>query len=177
MLFPPAVLAKTFIGSFLFMSPERIKHEPYSYSSDIWSLGLVLLECALGRYPYSSLSEGGKDGGASQIAMVLTITEGDEPLPGPDSGFSPEFRSFLAKCIVKDPAKRASAAELLEEPWFEKHGVLSLEDAVEKTRAWLESAGFKDEYTHLRGVKTAPTGAATGPGPGTGTAATGAGAH
>lgn len=34
-----AVLAKTFIGSFKYMSPERIMHQPYDYASDIWSLG------------------------------------------------------------------------------------------------------------------------------------------
>lgn len=35
-----------------YMSPERIKGEEYSYDSDMWSLGLTLVECALGRYPY-----------------------------------------------------------------------------------------------------------------------------
>lgn len=34
-----AVLAKTFIGTFKYMSPERILHQPYGYASDIWSLG------------------------------------------------------------------------------------------------------------------------------------------
>ncbi|RYH05285.1 hypothetical protein EON65_45140 [archaeon] len=31
-----------------YMSPERIRNRPYSYMSDIWSLGLVLIECATG---------------------------------------------------------------------------------------------------------------------------------
>lgn len=34
-------LAKTFTGTLTYMSPERITHKNYSYSSDIWSLGLV----------------------------------------------------------------------------------------------------------------------------------------
>ena len=34
------------------MSPERISGKPYSYDSDIWSLGLSLVECASGRFPY-----------------------------------------------------------------------------------------------------------------------------
>lgn len=42
----------TFVGTFKYMSPERIQRKPYSYSSDIWSLGIVLLETATGRYPY-----------------------------------------------------------------------------------------------------------------------------
>ena len=42
----------TFVGTFKFMSPERIQHEPYGYASDIWSLGLSIVECVTGQYPY-----------------------------------------------------------------------------------------------------------------------------
>ncbi|CAM9736315.1 unnamed protein product [Discosporangium mesarthrocarpum] len=38
-----ASLAETWVGTYLYMSPERINQEPYSYPSDIWSLGLVEL--------------------------------------------------------------------------------------------------------------------------------------
>jgi mitogen-activated protein kinase kinase 1 len=40
------------VGTVTYMSPERIKGDEYSFDSDIWSLGLTLVECALGRYPY-----------------------------------------------------------------------------------------------------------------------------
>jgi mitogen-activated protein kinase kinase 1 len=39
------------------MSPERIAGKNYSYSSDIWSLGLVIFELATGRHPYMDTSE------------------------------------------------------------------------------------------------------------------------
>ena len=42
----------TFVGTFKYMSPERIQNHPYSYMSDIWSLDLVLMECATGLYPF-----------------------------------------------------------------------------------------------------------------------------
>jgi len=38
-----------------YMSPERINGDEYSFDSDMWSLGLTLVECALGRYPYPPL--------------------------------------------------------------------------------------------------------------------------
>lgn len=58
-----ASIAKTNIGCQSYMAPERISGGgmaqvgaggggTYSVQSDIWSLGLSIIECALGRYPY-----------------------------------------------------------------------------------------------------------------------------
>lgn len=46
--------AKTFVGTLIYMAPERIESEAYSYPSDIWSLGLSLLTIAHGEFPYST---------------------------------------------------------------------------------------------------------------------------
>lgn len=43
--------ANTFVGTITYMSPERINGDRYSYSSDIWSLGMTLLTTALGKLP------------------------------------------------------------------------------------------------------------------------------
>ena len=40
------------VGTVTYMSPERIRGDKYSFDSDIWSLGLTLVECAIGRFPY-----------------------------------------------------------------------------------------------------------------------------
>ena len=59
-----ASIAKTNIGCQSYMAPERIASGgvaqaganpgggTYSVQSDIWSLGLTIIECAMGRYPY-----------------------------------------------------------------------------------------------------------------------------
>lgn len=57
-----ASIAKTNIGCQSYMAPERISgggmaqsgnaEGTYSVQSDVWSLGLTVIECALGRYPY-----------------------------------------------------------------------------------------------------------------------------
>jgi len=52
-----ASFARTFVGTIQYMSPARIKGALHSTKSDIWSLGLVILECALGKYPYNSQEE------------------------------------------------------------------------------------------------------------------------
>lgn len=47
----PLNRAHTFVGTVTYMSPERINGDGYSYSSDIWSLGMSLLTTALGKLP------------------------------------------------------------------------------------------------------------------------------
>ncbi len=42
----------SWVGTIAYMSPERFKGEQYTSDTDIWSLGLTILECALGRFPY-----------------------------------------------------------------------------------------------------------------------------
>merc|ERR1719453_1603549 len=49
-------MAKTFIGTATYMSPERCMGEDYSLSSDIWSFGMVVFELATGRYPFHDVS-------------------------------------------------------------------------------------------------------------------------
>merc|ERR1712110_9265 len=44
-------MANTFVGTRSYMSPERLQGSQYSVSSDLWSLGLSLLEISLGIYP------------------------------------------------------------------------------------------------------------------------------
>jgi len=51
-------IADTFVGTSTYMSPERIQGAPYTVKSDVWSLGISLIELALGRFPFSeSLSD------------------------------------------------------------------------------------------------------------------------
>lgn len=56
-------MCRTFVGTYKYMSPERMKSEKYSYSSDIWSLGLVLMECGTNVYPYRVSTAGRREGG------------------------------------------------------------------------------------------------------------------
>jgi len=43
---------KTYTGTLCYMSPERLDNKEYGYPSDIWSLGVVLFEMAVGVHPY-----------------------------------------------------------------------------------------------------------------------------
>ncbi|KAK6175710.1 dual specificity mitogen-activated protein kinase kinase 1 [Patella vulgata] len=44
-------MANSFVGTRSYMAPERLQGTHYSVQSDVWSLGLSLVEMAIGRYP------------------------------------------------------------------------------------------------------------------------------
>jgi mitogen-activated protein kinase kinase len=54
-------IADTFVGTSTYMSPERIQGAQYTVKSDVWSLGISLIELALGRFPFSESSDDDSD--------------------------------------------------------------------------------------------------------------------
>lgn len=99
-------------GTPMYMSPEVIKGENPGRAGavDVWSLGCVILEMASGRRPWASLD--------NEWAIMYNIAQGNPPqLPTSDQ-LSEQGLDFLKRCFVRDPKKRASAAELLQHDWI-----------------------------------------------------------
>ncbi|GAM26482.1 hypothetical protein SAMD00019534_096570 [Acytostelium subglobosum LB1] len=117
--------AVTWVGTVVYMSPERISGKSYSYDSDIWSLGLTILECALGRYPYIRDDNNGtmltvESMGLNFWTLLDFIIKEPVPFLPPDR-FSVEFCSFISDCLQKEPEERPSAASLLRHPFIKKY--------------------------------------------------------
>jgi len=101
---------RTECGTFTYMSPERIQGFEYSYPSDVWSLGLLLVESATGRYPYREKESG------MQMELLAAIL--DRPPPTLPDEMSTEFHDFIQRCLRKNPHERANVQLLLEHPWL-----------------------------------------------------------
>lgn len=116
----------SFVGTCAYMSPERFDPDgnggEYGYAADIWSLGLTLLECAIGRFP--CLKPGEKP---DWPTLMYAICWGEPPSPPADA--SPEFRSFIMLCLQKESIRRPSAEMLISHPFVRKYegqpGVIS----------------------------------------------------
>ncbi|GAA5821569.1 hypothetical protein JCM3770_006828 [Rhodotorula araucariae] len=109
-------LAKTNIGCQSYMAPERIKGESqgavvsYSAASDVWSLGLSVIEAAVGTYPYPPETY------TNVFAQLTAIVHGDPPtLP---ARYSRAAHEFVAACLIKDAARRPTYRQLIDSEWL-----------------------------------------------------------
>ncbi|KRX06801.1 Protein kinase-like domain [Pseudocohnilembus persalinus] len=120
----------TWVGSIGYMSPERLNGEPYNNNTDIWSLGLLLLECKLGRNP---LVGDGKGGVFDMLSQINTFEFPELP-----ENTSKLFFDFVKACMVKDPKIRPTSEQLLQHQFILKFQ--KKRDAVrENFSQWLQT--------------------------------------
>lgn len=126
----PRQQQKTMTGTPMYMSPEVIRGDApatsrFSGAADIWSLGCVILEMATGRRPWSTLD--------NEWAIMYNIAQGNPPQLPTEGQLSEMGIDFLKKCFERDPAKRSSAAELLQHPWIVEIRRLVVDDPDPQT--------------------------------------------
>ncbi|TVT99965.1 hypothetical protein EJB05_54636, partial [Eragrostis curvula] len=129
-------------GTCAYMSPERLDPEGFGagagcdFASDVWALGVVLLECHVGRFPLVAAGER-----PDWAALMVAVCFGGAPeVP---VAASPEFRSFVRRCLEKDWRRRATVEELLGHPF-----VAGTRPSWFANNDWL--ANFDDEQTSQR---------------------------
>lgn len=123
-------MANSFVGTRSYMSPERLQGTHYSVQSDIWSLGLSLVEMAIGMYPIPPPDIRTLDAiliNDGQSAANQTIIEPrsmaifelldyivNEPPPKLEHPtFTANFKDFVDKCLKKNPEERADLKSLM----------------------------------------------------------------
>lgn len=113
-------LADTFVGTSTYMAPERIQGGAYTVRSDVWSVGLTVMELAVGRFPFdTSESSAGDRASAGPMGILdllqQIVHEPSPKLPKSDA-FPPILHEFVAKCLLKRPEERPTPRELYVRP-------------------------------------------------------------
>mmetsp|Transcript_7180 Transcript_7180/g.7280 ORF Transcript_7180/g.7280 Transcript_7180/m.7280 type:complete len:240 (-) Transcript_7180:50-769(-) len=110
------------------MSPERLLGEPYDSSGDVWSVGIMMVQLWLKRYPF-------EDNISSPIDL-LTELEGIQ-LDKVLKGFPPLMADMIRNMLVQNAENRFTCISLLESPWFQDMGVGDIRDAQQTVEVWL----------------------------------------
>ncbi len=135
--------ANTFIGTSYYMAPERITGQSYTITSDVWSLGVTLLEVAQHRFPFpADGTEMQPRAGLIDLLTYIVTQQIPKLKDEPDNGikWSENFKYFIECWYVsllapihshlgrtntccldsleKDPLRRATPWRMLEHPWM-----------------------------------------------------------
>ena len=94
--------ANTIVGTPYYLSPEIINGEPYSFASDIWSLGVILYEMCTLSPPFT---------GKSISGLGMKIIKGVYPPIPPQ--YSKELRLLISQLLTISSAKRPTVNRLL----------------------------------------------------------------
>lgn len=99
-----------------YMAPERIDPSSaigYDVRSDVWSLGITLIEVATGRFPYPKWN--------SVFEQLTQVVQGDPPQLSPNENgncFTMEFVDFVNTCLIKEEQVRPKYRKLLDHPFI-----------------------------------------------------------
>jgi serine/threonine protein kinase len=89
------------IGTAAYLAPEQVTGDEVSGATDVYSLGLVLLEALTGRREFL--------GAATEAAVARLHRDPEVPDSLPE-----EWRELLARMMSRDPAERPAADEVAE---------------------------------------------------------------
>ena len=103
-------MAKTFIGTPYYMSPEIFQNIPYNHKSDIWALGCCVVEMATLKTAFSA-----KD----LNSLAFKIIVGKQPSI-PDS-YSNQLNQLIKCLLARDPGQRPSIHQLLKFSFIRSH--------------------------------------------------------
>ena len=117
-------MSNTSVGSYRYMSPERLKGEKYDAAGDVWSVGITIIELWEKRYPFLHVAD-------TPISLLgeLERVSFSRLLSRSSVGYSSQMKDFILATLEADPRRRPGAADLMGSPWFEITGTNNLVDA------------------------------------------------
>lgn len=118
--------AKTMVGTPYYLSPEIIENLPYSFKSDVWSMGVLLYELCCLKPPFEA---------GSIHYLALKIVKG-KYLPISKS-YSQPLRSLVDRLLRVDPESRPTVHQILKDPLIRN-----------RIKNFLSSSERNQEFSH-----------------------------
>ena len=119
-----------YLNTPFYTAPEVLNHQRFDHKADVWSLGVLTYLLVTG-YP-CFVDPDAPNPSKDEVFAAIRNTE-----PNMDretlGRVSPELKSFITSCLHKDPAQRASVADLLQHEWITEYAWVRLDDHAKKT--------------------------------------------
>ncbi|MCX7763921.1 MAG: serine/threonine protein kinase [Bacteroidia bacterium] len=128
----------TQVGTVLYMAPELIQGQKATPATDLYSLGIVLYECAFGRYPWDWEEK-------TLFQIYQTILSDPPPIPAHESAV---VKAFFAKALAKAPTARYRSAQEMLEALAEVVQIPSSKPSTPSHPPFLQE-GFLDEVLKI----------------------------
>ena len=150
------------LGTAHYVSPEQTRGQDLGATSDIYSLGVVMYECATGRVPF--------DGDDAISVALKQVNELPIPPSQVNPGVDPALERIILKCMEKDPANRFQTADELRQV-LNAYATGRAVDVAEPTRVIAAPMGVGGAETRVMSDATQAMGRPAGAaGPGSTTA-------
>lgn len=105
-------------GTLSYMAPEIVSRRRYSQAVDMWSLGCILYILLSGRKPFGGATEEARKENIKRAKVCLA--------PQLFEGVSESAKDLIKALLVKNPADRLTAKEVLRHRWLQEgHGAMS----------------------------------------------------
>lgn len=134
-----AEMSNTYVGTFRFMSPERLLGEGYNCSGDIWSAGIMIMELWTRSCPF-------KHALSSPLKLLEQIESMDNILG--NARYPPLLEQLLREVLRLNPGDRPTASECLRSAWFRSLGIVSVEEARQCVCEWLDEVASKESSVY-----------------------------
>jgi len=98
----------TACGSPAYVSPEIVSHNPYTFKTDIWSIGILMYAICAGHLPFND---------PNMSKLLQKVVHDNISFP---SFFGCSLLDLLVKMLQRNPLLRINLNEILKHEWFDQ---------------------------------------------------------